>query len=97
MNEFVQDKDRFYALYLGIFRSLLAAYPIPTSSEDTPADIPDVSEVRETMTDMMLPSSAVFADYYLSWPTYPIKMLLKISKLYGFVDVDDVFQAQLLL
>eukprot|EP00171_Calliarthron_tuberculosum_P009169 IDg9169t1 len=97
MSECVQNEDSFYAQYLGISRSLLAAYPIPSSTGTTPADLPDSLEVKETMKDMLPPSPNVFTEDYFSRPTYPIKILLLISQFYGFSEIDDEFQSQLLL
>eukprot|EP00171_Calliarthron_tuberculosum_P000916 IDg916t1 len=62
MSECVQNEDSFYALYLGIARSILAAHQIPSSTGTTPAELPDPLEVKDTMKDMLPPSLTVFAD-----------------------------------
>eukprot|EP00171_Calliarthron_tuberculosum_P022862 IDg22862t1 len=93
--ENVISSSESFTRYLSIARSILMQYPVQQSTGASEAPMPDESEVCETMVDLLGPPTSIFTDSFLCAPTYPIRILFDISRLYNFDHIDPAFLIKL--
>eukprot|EP00171_Calliarthron_tuberculosum_P005055 IDg5055t1 len=90
----ISSSDSF-TRYLSIARSILMQYPVQKSTGTSEAPMLDESEVCEAMVNLIGPPTSIFTDSFLCAPTYPIRILIDISRLYSFDHIDPAFLVKL--